>query len=178
MSDGIYVFGGVNSKGEMSNELRYLKPHVSEGRVMSAEWVKLKMQGAPPQGRIGHTMSYLKINQALLIVGGRNDELCKNTNSPFLDDISLFLLDQKTWVKIRYTPFSNFSPKIGNHCMTTLTDGETYEKTIIFGGITKHPMKSRCTHQRSGSAMRGQFDDQGKAALSNEVYILEIRQIL
>jgi hypothetical protein len=38
-------------------------------------------------------MQYLPINQALLIVGGRNDDLCKNMSTPFLDDIHMFLLD-------------------------------------------------------------------------------------
>jgi hypothetical protein len=38
-------------------------------------------------------MSYLQANEALLIVGGRNDEECKNMSTPFLEDIHLFLLD-------------------------------------------------------------------------------------
>jgi hypothetical protein len=38
-------------------------------------------------------MSFLPANLALLIVGGRNDEMCKNMNTPYLNDIHLFLLD-------------------------------------------------------------------------------------
>jgi hypothetical protein len=57
-------------------------------------------------------------------------------NTPFLDDIHLFLLDQKTWIKLRFTPFSLAPPKIGNHSMVTLSDGEYFEKTVIFGGIS------------------------------------------
>jgi len=90
----------------------------------------------PPCGRVGHTMTFLQSNQALLIVGGRNDEVCKNLNTPFLNDIHLFLLDQKAWVSVKYTPFSQALYRLGNHSMCTMTDGETFEKTIIFGGIT------------------------------------------
>lgn len=81
-------------------------------------------------------MTFLQSNQALLIVGGRNDEVCKNLNTPFLNDIHLFLLDQKAWVSVKYTPFSQILYRLGNHSMCTMTDGETFEKTIIFGGIT------------------------------------------
>ena len=77
----------------MSNELKYLKPNCSDNKVMSVEWVKIKQQGVPPCGRFGHTMTYLPVNQALLIVGGRNDEVCKAQSTPFLNDIHLFLLD-------------------------------------------------------------------------------------
>jgi hypothetical protein len=78
----------------------------------------------------------LPLNQALLIVGGRNDDICVNLSTPFLDDIHLFLLDQKAWVNVKYSPFSKRLFRLGNHCMATMTDGEGFEKTIIFGGIT------------------------------------------
>eukprot|EP00356_Strombidium_inclinatum_P015495 CAMPEP_0170490632 /NCGR_PEP_ID=MMETSP0208-20121228/8772_1 /TAXON_ID=197538 /ORGANISM="Strombidium inclinatum, Strain S3" /LENGTH=119 /DNA_ID=CAMNT_0010766073 /DNA_START=1639 /DNA_END=1998 /DNA_ORIENTATION=- len=91
--DGIYFFGGVNIKGELSGKLKYLKPTCSESKVMSIEFQKLKQQGISPPGRTGHTMEYLPVNQSLLIVGGRNDELCKQLSTPFLNDMFLFLLD-------------------------------------------------------------------------------------
>jgi len=90
----------------------------------------------PPCGRTGHSMTFLPINQSLLIVGGRNDEVQKRTNTPFLDDIHMFLLDQKSWITVKYTPFSEKLYRIGNHSMCTMTDAENFEKTIIFGGIT------------------------------------------
>ena len=40
--DGIYYFGGINAKGELRNNLKYLKPQLSEGKVMSCEWSKIK----------------------------------------------------------------------------------------------------------------------------------------
>jgi hypothetical protein len=81
-------------------------------------------------------MTFLPLNQALLIVGGRNDEICKKLNTPFLDDIHLFLLDQKAWVSVKYTPLSQRLYRLGNHCMATMSDFEKFEKTVVFGGIT------------------------------------------
>jgi hypothetical protein len=81
-------------------------------------------------------MTFLPLNQALLIVGGRNDEVCKNLSTPFLEDIHLFLLDQKAWVSVKYTPTSQRLFRLGNHSMATMSDCETFEKTIVFGGIT------------------------------------------
>lgn len=40
--DGIYMFGGRNAKGEMSNKLRYLKPTLSDNKVIHVEWLKIK----------------------------------------------------------------------------------------------------------------------------------------
>lgn len=71
-----------------------------------------------------------------MIVGGRNDEICKNLNTPFLDDIHLFLLDQKAWVSVKYTPMSQKLYRLGNHSMATMSDFEKFEKTVVFGGIT------------------------------------------
>jgi hypothetical protein len=67
-------------------------------------------------------MTFLPINSALIIAGGRNDLVCKNLNTPFLDDIHLFLLDQKAWIKVRYTPLSQRLNRLGNHSMTTMSD--------------------------------------------------------
>ena len=48
----------------------------------------------------------------------------------------LFLLDQKSWIEVAYIPKSQQLCKIGNHSMTVMSDGETFEKIIIFGGIS------------------------------------------
>lgn len=140
--DGVYFFGGKNQKGELQTKLKYLKPHCIDGKVMSVEWQKIKQGGVPPCGRVGHAMSFLQANQALLIVGGRNDEVCKSLSTPFLNDIHLFLLDQKAWVSVKYTPLSQRLYRLGNHTMCTMTDGESYEKTVVFGGITHSVINS------------------------------------
>jgi len=87
---------------------------------------------------VGHTLTYLPINQSLLVVGGRNDDLCKNKQIPFLDDMFLFLLDQKSWIQVNYIPNSQKLCMIGNHSTAVVTDGEQEEKILIFGGITNH----------------------------------------
>ena len=161
---------------------------------MSAEWQKIKQQGNPPCGRVGHSMSFLPVNQALLIVGGRNDEVCKSLNTPFLNDIHLFLLDQKAWVSVKYTPQSQKLFRIGNHSMTTISDSEKYEKTIVFGGITHSKIgpqgpqikvgglsqESIRNQSSSGSAVMSKEKEEEKESshLSNDLYALEIRQIM
>lgn len=169
---------------------------------MSAEWQKIKQQGNPPCGRVGHTMTFLPLNQALVIVGGRNDEICKNLNTPFLDDIHLFLLDQKAWVSVKYTPSSQRLYRLGNHCMATMSDFEKFEKTVVFGGIThskigmsanKSPKKEPKIQKSStikGEKKTPQFDETlhsnpdennpwanmpESSHLSNDLYCLEIR---
>lgn len=99
-------------------------------------------------------MTFLPVNQALLIVGGRNDEVCKNLNTPFLNDIHLFLLDQKAWVSVKYTPTSERLFRLGNHSMSTLSNGEQYEKTIVFGGITHSQFRSAEEQLKRAQAKR------------------------
>ena len=55
--------------------------------------------------------------------------------TPFLNDIFLFLLDQKVWLNVKYSVNSDQMDYIGNHCMSVVTDNENYEKVLIFGGI-------------------------------------------
>lgn len=71
----------------------------------------------------------------------------------------LFLLDQKSWLQVKYIPSSPMLCLIGNHSMEVVTDGENYEKVLIFGGITNHLNKDT-------------------SALTNQLYQLEIRQIM
>jgi hypothetical protein len=98
--DGIYFFGGRNSDGLVSNKIKYLKPNIINNKVTSVEWFQIKQQGTPPCPRYGHSMSFLPLNNALVIIGGRNDLESKHSQTPFLNDIHLFLLDQKAWIKV------------------------------------------------------------------------------
>lgn len=36
--NGIYMFGGKNAKGELPNKMRYMKPTLSDNKVISVEW--------------------------------------------------------------------------------------------------------------------------------------------
>ena len=40
--DGLYYFGGKNQQGEIQNKLRFLKPQLADGKVVSVEWQKIK----------------------------------------------------------------------------------------------------------------------------------------
>lgn len=81
-------------------------------------------------------MSFLPCNNSIVIAGGRNDELSSTNMSPFLNDLHLFLLDQKVWLNVKYSVNSDRISHLGNHCMSVVTDYESYEKVLIFGGIT------------------------------------------
>ena len=50
----------------------------------------------------------------------------------------IFLLDQKFWINVQYIPSSQRLCKIGNHSMTVASDGESFEKIFIFGGISNY----------------------------------------
>ena len=93
IQEGIYFFGGKNQKGELQNKLRYFKPAVIGGKIVHGEFQQIKTSGQEPVARFGHTMNYLPVNNSLLIAGGRNDETCAETRTPFLRDLYLFLLD-------------------------------------------------------------------------------------
>ena len=48
-------------------------------------------------------MSYLPCNNSIVIAGGRNDSMSSTNMTPFLNDIVLFLLDQKVWLNVKYS---------------------------------------------------------------------------
>ena len=81
-------------------------------------------------------MCYLPCNSSILIAGGRNDSLSSTNMTPFLNDITMLMLDQKVWLKVKYSVNSERIDYMGNHCMGVVTDNENYEKMLIFGGIS------------------------------------------
>ena len=77
--NGIYYFGGKNIKGEFTNNLSHMKLQISETKSYNAEFVKVKYAGLPPLPRLGHTMSFLPVANALLVIGGNhiyNNKVC------------------------------------------------------------------------------------------------------
>jgi len=136
VQEGVYFFGGKNEKGALTNRLRLFKPNTIDAKVVHGEFTSIKINGTPPTPRFGHSMAYLPTNNSLIVVGGRNDETFKDTGSPFLNDIHLFLLDQKYWINVKYNTYSSRLDFVGNHSMSVITDVDDYEKIIIFGGIS------------------------------------------
>lgn len=93
IQDGVYYFGGKSGDGKLSNKLKYFKPVTVDRKVVQGEFLNMKTSGQAPCARFSHTMSYLPVNSAIIIAGGRNDTLCKENVTPLLNDIFLFLLD-------------------------------------------------------------------------------------
>ena len=90
--DGVYYFGGKLAHGKLNdNKLRYFKPLYVDNKVVSGEFIHLRSNGLAPCSRFGHMMGFLALSNAVMISGGRNDELKSVT--PFLNDIHMFLLD-------------------------------------------------------------------------------------
>jgi hypothetical protein len=94
--------------------LRLFKPNTIDQKVVHGEFTSIKMSGQAPVARFGHTMEYLPTNNSLIIMGGRNDEMCKQNATPFLNDIYLFLLDQKFWLQVKHSVASERIDFIGN----------------------------------------------------------------
>ena len=112
-----------------------------DGKVVHGEFVALKHTGGvPPTARFGHTMQYLPCNNAILIAGGRNEEMSSTNTTPLLNDLVLFLLDQKVWLNVKHSVFSDNLANMSNHCMAVVSDDESYEKVLIFGGIQNQVM--------------------------------------
>jgi hypothetical protein len=99
-------------------------------------------------------MAYLPINSAIIVAGGRNDSLCKENITPLLNDIYLFLLDQKVWIRVKHSYNSDKLDNIGNHTMGVLTDGDNFEKIVIFGGI-QNVVKDSGDEASQGSGVPG-----------------------
>jgi hypothetical protein len=70
--------------------------------VRYAEWLKVDeaYSGKPPCARVGHSMSYIPVSHALVVIGGRNDRLAKGLVTPFLNDVFVFSLHQKIWSQV------------------------------------------------------------------------------
>jgi hypothetical protein len=56
--------------------------------------------GKPPCPRYGHTMNYLPIAQQLVVLGGRNDEICKGESIPYLNDLYVFSIQNRMWTQV------------------------------------------------------------------------------
>ena len=79
--------------------------------------------------------------------------------TPFLNDLVLFLLDQKVWLNVKYSVNSDRIDHMGNHAMGVVSDYESYEKILIFGGI---------------SNTVGTSVEQITSALSNKSYLVTL----
>lgn len=126
-------------------------------------------KGKPPCARIGHSMSYLRVNHALVVIGGRNDELSKGLVTPFLNDIYIYSLHQHVWqqVLIHYPsspgPTSdNAINKLCNHAAAIVHTDNSSDKVLILGGV-----------QSKRQVSPEVIVSYGQPSLSGTLYILE-----
>mmetsp|Transcript_37701 Transcript_37701/g.36162 ORF Transcript_37701/g.36162 Transcript_37701/m.36162 type:complete len:138 (-) Transcript_37701:34-447(-) len=117
---------------------------MQEGRVLSAEWVRVRQDGTPPIGRVDHTMEFLPTLQALIVIGGRNDKkgASLDLETPFLGDIFLFLFDQMAWINIKYTSLTHRFERMSNHCMGVMNMSGGQDRILMFGGVTSRRDKT------------------------------------
>ena len=82
-------------------------------------------------------MAFLPKSAAIVVTGGRNDDLCSEGQqiTPFLNDLHLFLLDQKVWIGVKYSQNSSRLDHVCNSSIAVVSDGPYMEKIMIFGGI-------------------------------------------
>ena len=69
------------------------------------------------------------------------------------------MLDQKVWLTVKYSVNSDRIDYMGNHCMGVVSDNESYEKCLIFGGISN----------KIGERM-----EDIKSSLSNKAYLITL----
>ena len=185
--EGVYYFGGKTNTGLVSNKLRYFKPVTVDRKVVHGEFVNIKTTGTPPCSRFGHSMCYLPVNNSILVAGGRNDELCKTQITPLLNDLHLFLLDQKVWIQVKYSYNSDRMDFIGNHCMSVITDGDSYERVLLFGGISnivKGGVPTSPTNKKKSGSLKEEEHlptkpvdmNQVTSFLSNRCFLITLQQ--
>ena len=115
--EGFYLFGGHNREEENLNDLWLIKPEYYTNKRMIDD-VKYtytcrdpeltlnvsqitNFSGQPPCPRTGATMITLNIkktgHQLLVIYGGRNDQIYKQTGSAALNDVCIFNINLRKW---------------------------------------------------------------------------------
>ena len=59
--------------------------------------------------------------------------------TPFFNDLNLYMLDTKAWMQVKYTDPSERLDYVGNHCLAVISDGDNWERMVMFGGICNYP---------------------------------------
>jgi hypothetical protein len=96
--EGFYLFGGMNDKGELKNDLWLIEPYISENEkmlssttcdyVVNPPCISLSIsrvvgfKGRPPAPRIQHSAHLFKNwdhHFFIVIYGGRNDSIYQRT---------------------------------------------------------------------------------------------------
>lgn len=164
LTEGYYMFGGVDQKGNLSNDLWIIQPCIEENEIVFNKstmdyyskvkhilGIKLKkvtrFAGKPPCPRIMHGTTIFKDwnkHYLLVIYGGRNDTIYQRTQNVALNDICILNVNRLEWSTLAMygsLPCSRWS-----HCFT-LNRGATSTPNdgfLVFGGVNlKNYCKSR-----------------------------------
>lgn len=91
--EGFYLVGGVDAEGVASGEVFVLR---CEGLAM--KWIKIskRIKGSPPEPRHSLALTYFERENALVVVGGRNDR-----KKIVYSDVFLLTLDTLIWVNVK-----------------------------------------------------------------------------
>ena len=89
--EGIYIFGGIDEKGQCSNDLYIIK------RGKPLQMFKQVCQGLPPSPRCQCSMNFFEKLNVIIIHGGRNEY---DINGPFFNDFYFLDVERLIWIKL------------------------------------------------------------------------------
>lgn len=157
LSEGFYLFGGVDPKGNLKNDIFLIEPFYFENqKVLSLAtgeyavhpYINLMQQrivdfkGKPPCPRIQHSATSFKNwdnHFFLVIYGGRNDSIYQNVQNVALNDLCMFNVNTREWIAIGIygqMPCSRWSCTISSNGFSRGNDG-----FLILGGVN---LKNYC----------------------------------
>ena len=127
-NSGIYLFGGVNRKGEAFNNLYALQPKKKGVREEESilKWTKISPTGTPPTPRYGHTATVC--GSQLFIIGGRNDRIASDKSQIGVEDMAVYSIQSNRWESITVKGVPP-SPRWGASGVSVGS------KVIYFGGM-------------------------------------------
>ncbi|CDW80498.1 kelch motif family protein [Stylonychia lemnae] len=155
LSEGVYLFGGSDQKGQLKNDVWFIEPYYKECQQILAEnsfeyldkptltlYAKKieNYKGKPPCPRSQHQASYFREASTnyyyLVIFGGRNDSIFAETQNVALNDICMFNVVTNEWTALAI--YGQIPTSRWSHGFTKLDDNG---KFILFGGVN---LKSYC----------------------------------
>ncbi|CAG9323042.1 unnamed protein product [Blepharisma stoltei] len=97
---GVYLFGGMNKSGVVSNDVYLLQPFKSNREyINSLKWTKLEPSGTLPTPRYGHVA--VLCGGCLYVMGGRNDSLFKDGCGGEVNEMSALNIASCRWETLK-----------------------------------------------------------------------------
>ncbi|CDW73755.1 kelch motif family protein [Stylonychia lemnae] len=141
---GMLVFGGINEKKQIKDELWLIEPnqssnksdvYASNGAYLNLDFDteiyvtarKLSPMGKGPCPRYGHSACLIK-GLYLCVFGGRNDTIMKDGINPILNDLNLFDFVNNTWITLVL-----FGSQLMGRTLSVM-GALNGDKLLIFGG--------------------------------------------